>query len=177
MARRSGRAVRGLRLLAAVPHGHWKVTTLIAGLRTAGITAPCVFDGAINGERFRNYVEQLLAPTLSHGDVVMLDNLSSHKAAGIETVIQARGAKLLCLPPYSPDRNPIKQPVAKPPCPRQVHGSGPGRHYTATGVSAGSLYNCRTFSRSSRDRVSSDRCPRSRVMTSQDLGHVEFGWG
>jgi len=71
-----------LRLLAAVRHGHWKVTTVIAGLRAAGITASCVFDGAINGERFRNYVEQMLAPTLSRGDVVLLDNLSSHKAAG-----------------------------------------------------------------------------------------------
>lgn len=112
-----------LRLLAAVSHGHWKVTTVIAGRRTAGITAPCVFDGAI-GRALRNYVEQMWAPTLSRGDVVMLDNLSSHKAAGIEIVIQAQGAKLLCLPSYSPDRNPIKQPFAKPPCPRQVHGSG-----------------------------------------------------
>jgi transposase len=100
------------------------VTTLIAGLRTAGITVPRGFDGAISGERFRNYVEQMLAPTLSRGDVLTLDNLSSHKAAGIETVIQARGAKLLYLPPYNPDRNPIKQPFAKPACPRQVHGSG-----------------------------------------------------
>ena len=112
MARRCGRVVRGLRLLAAVPHGHWKVTTLIAGPRTAGITVPRGFDGAINSERFRNYVEQMLAPTLSSGDVLLLYNLSGHNAAGIETAIQARGAKLLYLPPYSPDRNPMKQPFA-----------------------------------------------------------------
>jgi hypothetical protein len=129
MAGRCGRVVRGLRLLAAVPHGHWKVTTLIAGLRTAGITVPRGFDGAINGERFRNYVEPMLAPTLSRGDVLTLDNLSSHKAAGIETVIQARGAKLLYLPPYSPDRNPISSPSPSPPARARCMAAAARRHW------------------------------------------------
>ena len=113
MARRQGRAARGLRLLAPVPHGHWNVTTLVAGLRSSGITAPCVFDGAINGERFRAYVQQMLAPTLRPDDIVLLDNLSSHKVAGIAEAITAHGAQLVYLPPYSPDLNPIEQAFAK----------------------------------------------------------------
>ncbi len=113
MTRRHGRAARGLRLLAPVPHGHWKVTTLVAGRRSSGITAPCVFDGAINGERFRAYVEQMLAPTLRPDDIVLLDNLSSHKVAGIKEAITAQGTQLLYLPPYSPDLNPIEQAFAK----------------------------------------------------------------
>jgi transposase len=113
MTRRYGRAARGLRLLAPVPHGHWKITTLVAGLRSSGITAPCVFDGAINGERFCAYVEQMLAPTLRAGDVVLLDNLSSHKAAGVLEAVTAQGAQLVFLPPYSPDLNPIEQAFAK----------------------------------------------------------------
>ncbi len=113
MARRYGRTARGLRLLAPVPHGHWKVTTLVGGLRCSGITAPCVFDGAINGERFRAYVEQMLAPTLRQDDIVLLDNLSSHKAAGIAEAIAVQGAQLIYLPPYSPDLNPIEQAFAK----------------------------------------------------------------
>src|SRR5215831_723531 len=95
------------------PHEHWKVTTLVAGLRTSGITAPCVFDGAINGERFRAYVEQMLAPSLRPDDIVLLDNLSSHKTAGIAEAITAQGAQLIYLPPYSPDLNPIEQAFAK----------------------------------------------------------------
>lgn len=113
MTRRYGRAPRGLRLLAAVPHGHWKVTTVVAGLRTSGITAPCVFDGAINGARFRAYIEQMLVPRLQPGDIVVLDNLTSHKVAGIREAIEAQGAQLLYLPPYSPDLNPIEQTFAK----------------------------------------------------------------
>jgi transposase len=113
MTRRNGRCARGVRLLAPVPHGHWKTTTLVAGLRTAGITAPCVFDGAINGERFRAYVEQMLAPALWSDDIVLLDNLSSHKAAAVAAAIEARGARLIYLPPYSPDLNPIEQAFAK----------------------------------------------------------------
>jgi len=113
LARRHGRAARGLRLLAPVPQGHWKVTTLGAGLRCSGITAPCLFDGAINGERFRAYVEQVLAPTLRQGDIVLLDNLASHKIAGIKEAIAAQAADLLYLPPYSPDLNPIEQAFAK----------------------------------------------------------------
>src|SRR3982751_2758085 len=113
MTRRYGRCARGLRLRACVPHGHWKLTTLVAGLRTAGISAPYVFEGAINGQRFRAYIEQMLAPTLAPGDIVLLDNLRSHKVAGIAEAIAARAAQLIYLPPYSPDLNPIEQAFAK----------------------------------------------------------------
>ena len=89
------------------------MTTLVAGLRCSGITAPCVFDGAINGERFRAYIEQMLAPTLRPDDIVLLGNLSSHKIAGIAEAITAQGAQLTYLPPYSPDLNPIEQAFAK----------------------------------------------------------------
>jgi transposase len=113
LARRHGRARRGQRLVAAVPHGHWKTSTFVAALRQDRITAPCVFDGAINGARFLAYVEQALAPTLGPGDVVIMDNLGAHKVAGVREAIQARGARLLYLPPYSPDLNPIEQAFAK----------------------------------------------------------------
>jgi transposase len=113
MTRRYGRAPRGERLVAAVPYGHWKTSTLVAGLRVSGITAPLVVDGAINGDIFRAYVEQVLAPTLKPGDIVVLDNLSSHKVAGVRAAIEARGATLVYLPPYSPDLNPIEQAFAK----------------------------------------------------------------
>jgi len=113
MTRRYGRAPRGQRLIAAVPHGHWKTSTFVAGLRTTGLTAPLVIDGAINGDIFRAYVEQVLAPTLGPGDVVIMDNLGSHKVAGVREAIEARGATLRYLPPYSPDLNPIEQAFAK----------------------------------------------------------------
>jgi transposase len=113
MARRHGRCARGLRLLAPVPHGHWKTTTLVAGLRSAGMTAPYVLDGAMNGPVFRAYVEQMLAPTLQPGDIVILDNLSSHKVAGVREAVEGQDARLLYLPPYSPDLNPIEQAFAK----------------------------------------------------------------
>jgi transposase len=113
MARRYGRARRGQRLVASVPHGHWKTTTFLAALRHDRITAPCVFDGAINGERFRAWVEQALAPTLGPGDVVIMDNLPAHKVQGVRAAIEARGAQLFYLPPYSPDLNPIEQAFAK----------------------------------------------------------------
>jgi transposase len=113
MTRRYGRAARGQRLVAPVPHGHWKTSTFVAGLRTSGLTAPFVVDGAMNGDVFRAYVEQVLAPTLAPGDIVVLDNLSSHKVAGVREMIEARGASLVYLPPYSPDLNPIEQAFAK----------------------------------------------------------------
>jgi transposase len=109
MTRRLGRCA--LRLLAPVPHGHWKTTTLVAGLRTTGITAPYVLDGAVTGDIFRAYVEQILAP--SPGDIVVMDNLPCHKVAGVQEAIGSRGAQLLYLPPYSPDLNPIEQAFAK----------------------------------------------------------------
>src|SRR5918992_720309 len=113
MARRYGRARRGARVVAAVPHGHWKTTTFLAALRHDGLTAPCVFDGAINGARFLAYVEQCLAPTWRPGDVVVLDNLRAHRVKGVRAAIEAAGAKLLYLPRYSPDLNPIELAFAK----------------------------------------------------------------
>ena len=108
-----GRSPRGTRLLGRAPFGHWKTSTFLAGLRHDRIVAPLVLDGAINGESFRAYVEQFLAPTLSAGDVVIADNLGSHKVAGVREAIEARGASLLFLPAYSPDLNPIEQVFAK----------------------------------------------------------------
>jgi transposase len=113
MTRLRGRAPRGQRLVAAVPHGHWKTSTFVAALRTSGLTAPLIVDGAMNGEVFRAYVEQILAPTLQPGDIVIMDNLSSHKVAGVRQAIECRGATLVYLPPYSPDLNPIEQAFAK----------------------------------------------------------------
>jgi transposase len=113
LARRCGRCPRGERLVSSVPHGHWHTTTFLGALRHDRLTAPCVFDGPIDAECFRAYVEQCLAPTLGPGDIVVLDNLSSHKAAGIREAIEATGARVRYLPPYSPDLNPIEQFFAK----------------------------------------------------------------
>jgi transposase len=113
MARRYGRAPCGQRALDAVPHGHWKTTTVVAALRADGIAAPLVLDGAINGESFLAYVRQFLAPALRPGDVLVMDNLPSHKVAGVREAIEAAGATLRYLPPYSPDLNPIEQVFAK----------------------------------------------------------------
>jgi transposase len=113
MTRLRGRCQRGKRLVAAVPHGHWRTSTFVAGLRMTGLTAPLVLDGAMNGDAFRAYVDQILAPTLVPGDIVIMDNLRSHKVAGVCAAIEARGASLLYLPPYSPDLNPIEQSFAK----------------------------------------------------------------
>ncbi|MBM6583124.1 IS630 family transposase, partial [Microvirga sp. BT689] len=113
MTGRYGRAPRGQRVIDAVPHGHWLTTTFVAGLREDRIIAPLVVDGPMRGEIFRAYVEQMLAPALSSGDVVVLDNLATHKVAGVEEAIRAVGASLLYLPPYSPDLNPIEQLFAK----------------------------------------------------------------
>lgn len=113
MARRHGRAGRGKRCRAAVPHGHWKTTTFTAGLSLSGLTAPMVLDGAMHGAAFRAYVEQVLVPELTPGDVVVMDNLPAHKIHGIRQAIEAAGATLLYLPPYSPDFNPIELAFAK----------------------------------------------------------------
>ena len=113
MARLRGRSPRGERCRASVPHGHWKTTTLIAGLRLDGLAAPMVVDGAMNGEMFTAYTEIILAPTLAPGDIVILDNLPAHKVTGARTAIEAKGAFMLFLPPYSPDFNPIEQAFAK----------------------------------------------------------------
>jgi len=113
MTRQHGRAPRGQRLVAAVPHSHWKTMTFLAGLRRSGIVAPCVNDGPINGRLFLAWVEQFLVPTLQPGNIVVLDNLGSHKGAAVRRAIRAAGDHLLFLPPYSPDLNPIEMVFAK----------------------------------------------------------------
>ncbi len=113
MARLRGRSRRGERCRAAVPHGHWKTTTFTAGLRRSGMDAPMVLDGAMNGPAFLAYIEQVLVPTLATGDIVVMDNLPAHKPVGVRIAIEAAGASLRYLPPYSPDFNPIEMAFAK----------------------------------------------------------------
>lgn len=113
MTRTHGRCVRGQRLVDRVPHGHWKTMTFLAALRCDRIDAPFVLDGPINGEWFLAYVRQVLTPTLLPGDVVIMDNLGSHKSRAVRRAIREAGAHLIFLPPYSPDLNPIEQVFAK----------------------------------------------------------------
>ena len=114
MTRLYGWAKRGRRLVdKTTPHGRWKTTTFVAALRSDRIDAPCLFDGPINGERFRAYVEQELVPTLKAHDIVILDNLGSHKSKAVRRAVRAVGARLVFLPKYSPDLNPIEQVFAK----------------------------------------------------------------
>ena len=113
MAPLYGWGPKGQRLRGFAPHGHWRTLTFLGALRCDRLAAPCVFDGPINGRCFRAYVEQQLAPTLRPGDIVIMDNLGSHKSAAIRQIIKAAGARLWFLPPYSPDLNPIEQAFAK----------------------------------------------------------------
>ena len=113
MARMRGRAPRGERLRASVPHGHWKTTTFVGGLRLNGMTAPMVLDGPMTAAWFLAYVQRVLSPTLNTGDVVVLDNLPAHKGASVREAIEAVGARLLFLPAYSPDFNPIENAFSK----------------------------------------------------------------
>lgn len=113
MARLHGRTPKGERLRAGIPHGHWKTTTFVAGLRLTGMMATMVLDGPINRDAFQAYVEQVLVRELRPGDIVIMDNLSSHKGNAIRQAIEAAGARLLFLPPYSPDFNPIENAFAK----------------------------------------------------------------
>ena len=113
MTRLYGRASRGQRLIASAPFGHWKTTTFVAALRRDGLIAPMVLDGPMTGAAFLAYVQQVLIPTLRHGDIVVLDNLPAHKTAEVRAAIQAPGAQLFLLPPYSPDLNPIEMVFAK----------------------------------------------------------------
>jgi len=113
MVRPRGRSRRGTRLVGRVPHGHWKITTFVAGLRSDQIAAPFVIDQPMNSAIFLAYVERCLLPALKPGDIVVMDNLKPHKAAGVREAIEAAGAKLLYLPPYSPDLNPIELAFAK----------------------------------------------------------------
>ena len=113
MAPLRGWSRRGRRLPGKVPHGHWRTLTFVAALRVDRIDAPCVFDGPINGESFLAYVSQVLVPALKPGDIVVIDNLGSHKGKAVRSAIRAAGARLFFLPPYSPDLNPIEQVFAK----------------------------------------------------------------
>ena len=113
MVRTRGRAPRGRRLVGRVPHGHWKITTFVAGLRCGAVTAPFVIDQPMNGVIFLTYIRRCLVPTLVRGDIVIMDNLKPHKAAGVREAIEAVGAKLRYLPSYSPDLNPIELLFAK----------------------------------------------------------------
>jgi transposase len=113
MTRAYGRCPIGQRLVCKTPWGHWKTTTFICGLRCDGLVAPWVLDGPMNGDAFRVYIEQVLAPTLSEGDIVVMDNLPSHKVSGVLEAIEAKGAVLSYLPPYSPDLNPIELVFSK----------------------------------------------------------------
>jgi transposase len=113
MARLRGRARKGERCRAAIPHGHWKTTTFTAGLRLSGLAAPMLLDGPMNGDAFLAYVEQVLAPELEQNDIVIMDNLPAHKVTGVRQAIEKVGASLLYLPPYSPDFNPIEMAFSK----------------------------------------------------------------
>jgi transposase len=113
MTRTRGRCQKGQRLVDYAPHGHWKTTTFVAGLRNNAITAPLVVDRPMNGVIFQAWLEQHLAPTLVDGDIVIMDNLPAHKVAGVRVIIEKAGASLLYLPPYSPDLNPIEMMFAK----------------------------------------------------------------
>lgn len=113
MTRLYGRSPRGTRCVASVPHGHYKSSTFIAGLRQGQVSAPLVVDGAMDGATFIAWIEQFLCPTLQPGDIVIADNLSSHKVAGVKEAIEAVGATIRYLPPYSPDLNPIEKLFAK----------------------------------------------------------------
>ena len=113
MARLRGRAPRGTRCRAAVPHGHWKTTTFTGALRISGMTAPMVLDGPMTGAAFLAYVEQILVPTLQPGDIVVMDNLPAHRMTGVRSAIEQAGAELRYLPPYSPDFNPIEMAFSK----------------------------------------------------------------
>jgi transposase len=113
MARLRGRSQRGSRCRAPIPHGHWLTTTFTAALRRTALTAPMTLNGPMNAIAFRAYVEQVLAPTLQPGDIVVMDNLPAHKGTAIRSAIEARGANLILLPPYSPDFNPIENAYAK----------------------------------------------------------------
>lgn len=113
MARLRGRCPRGQRLIGKVPHGHWKITTFVAALRNDAITAPFVIDEPMNGDIFAVYLERCLVPTLCPGDIVVMDNLPVHKSSNVRRIIEAAGANLIYLPPYSPDLNPIEMAFAK----------------------------------------------------------------
>ncbi len=113
LSRTHRRCLQGQRLVEYVPHGHWKTTTFLVALTFTGLTAPVVINGPVNCDLFTSYIEQQLVPTLHPGDIVIIDNLSSHKRMGVRRAIEAAGAELRYLPPYSPDLNPIEKAFSK----------------------------------------------------------------
>lgn len=139
MAPLRGWAPRGQRLHAKAPYGHWRTMTFLAALRCDRIDAPCVLDQPVNGQSFTDYVEQFLVPTLSPGDVVIMDNLSSHKRPAVRQAIRRAGARLLFLPPYSPDLNPIEQIFAKL---KHLMRKAAERTHEATWRRVGTLLEC-----------------------------------
>ena len=149
MARRHGRCPRGERLRAGVPHGHWKTTTFVGALTLRGFIAPWVLDGPINRDAFETYVAKVLVPELRPGDVVVMDNLSSHKGPRVREMIEAIGAELRYLPPYSPDFNPIEMAFSKPkPCsarPQSEPSTASGTPSAASSTSSNPM-NARTTS-------------------------------
>lgn len=152
MTRTRGWCAKGQRLLAKAPHGHWHTLTFLAALRADKITAPCVFDGPINGASFLTYVETFLVPTLSAGDIVIMDNLGSHKAIAVRQALRRVGAKLFFLPPYSPDLNPIEQVFSK--LKTLLRKSSP-RSIEAVWTSIGSLLNAFSSSECSNYLINS----------------------
>jgi transposase len=141
MTRTHGRCARGQRLVAKAPFGRWRTLTFLAALRCDQLTAPCVIDGPINGASFRAYVEQVLVPVLAQGDIVVMDNLGSHKSRAVRQAIRAAGAKLFFLPPYSPDLNPIEQAFAKM---KTLLRKADARTTEATWRTIGALLDCFT---------------------------------
>jgi transposase len=159
LARRYGWGLVGQRVIGKVPHGHWRISTFIAGLRNSGIIAPCVFNGAMDGELFLAYVEQQLAPALQEGDLLIADNLSSHKMAGVAAAVAARGAAIGFLPPYSPDLNPIELAFAKL---KQALRAAAARTVEALWITIGQLVG--TFTAVASSEVVEFRgCPRCKA--------------
>lgn len=171
MARTRGYAPKGERLIADAPHGHWQTTTFVGALRADGFVAPLVLDGAINGEWFRAYVERVLVPALRRGDVVVMDNLGSHKVAGVRKAIEGAGCELLYLPPYRPDLNPIENAFSSSGCcapppsgPSRSCGTGSGNcstnsSPTSAGTTSGSA-DTPTTSHKLEERSNCDDAPR-----------------
>jgi len=139
MTRQYGRSPKGKRCIASAPCGHWKVTTFIAGLRCSEITAPMVADGPMNGDLFLAYLKNFLCPTLNPGDIVIADNLSSHKVAGVKQTLKAVEATICYLPPYSPDFNPIEKLFAKL---KALLKKAAARTIDALWTEVGNLLNC-----------------------------------
>ena len=161
MARKRGRCPRGERLRMGVPHGHWKTTTFVGALTLRGFIAPFVLDGPIDRNAFETYVNKVLVPELTTGDIVVMDNLSSHKGTRVREMIEAAGAKLLYLPPYSPDFNPIEMAFSKLKalCARQPSGPSPRFGMLSDGSSTSSRQTKLQTTSPQQDMILPDRKP------------------